>query len=66
MRARVPDPSAPPPLTPARRYKLTASGVGGCGGANQPLAPGAEDSSGCYCSWGTVRAHPSDFGRGAI
>ncbi|GMI39749.1 hypothetical protein TeGR_g647 [Tetraparma gracilis] len=35
-------------------YKLTASSVGGCGGANQPLAPGAEDSSGCYCSWGTL------------
>jgi hypothetical protein len=35
-------------------YQLSGSGVGGCGGQNQPLAPGGTDPDSCYCSWGTL------------
>jgi hypothetical protein len=35
-------------------YKLTASGVGGCGAKNQPLHPNTTDPDSCYCSWGTL------------
>ena len=36
------------------KYELHATGIGGCGEKNQPLAPEMIDDDDCYCSWGTL------------
>uniref|UniRef100_A0A7S2S9J9 Uncharacterized protein n=1 Tax=Rhizochromulina marina TaxID=1034831 RepID=A0A7S2S9J9_9STRA len=36
---------------------LKGEGVGGCDGAEQPIAPNGTDASDCWCLWGTLNYH---------